>query len=71
VNAGFQLDLRRMRLSRRNHSLIETRDLDDVDPRAWLADVLERLPDHRVGEMMPCAWKASQEITRVTNAVAA
>ena len=29
--------------------------LNDVDPRAWLADVLARLPDHsahRVGDLM-------------------
>jgi len=57
------------------YSLIETCKLNDVDPRAWLADVLARLPDHpahRIGEMMPWAWKARQEAAaRVTTAVAA
>ena len=57
------------------YSLIATCKLNDVDPRAWLADVLAKLPDHpahRIGEMMPWAWKARQEAAaRVTTAVAA
>jgi transposase len=43
------------------YSLIETCKLNDVDPRAWLADILARLPDHpanRVAELTPWAWKA-------------
>ena len=28
------------------YSLIETCKINDVDPRAWLADILRRLPDH-------------------------
>jgi transposase len=46
------------------YSLIATCKLNDVDPRAWLADVLARLPDHpahRVGELLPWAWKARPE----------
>jgi len=34
--------------------------LNDVDPRAWLADVLARLPDHsekRVAEFLPWNWQ--------------
>jgi transposase len=34
--------------------------LNGVDPRAWLADVLSRLPDHparRIGELLPWNWK--------------
>jgi transposase len=41
--------------------LIETCQLNDVDPYAWLADVLAKLPDHpaqRVAELLPWAWKA-------------
>ena len=57
------------------YSLIETCKLNDVDPRAWLADVLARLPDHpahRVGELLPWAWKASREAeARATTAIAA
>ena len=43
------------------YSLIETCKLNDVDLRAWLAEVLARLPDHpahRVKELTPWAWKA-------------
>jgi transposase len=46
------------------YSLIATCKLNDVDPRAWLADVLARLPDHpahRVSELMPWAWKTWQQ----------
>ena len=57
------------------YSLTETCKLNYVDPRAWLADVLAKLPDHpahRIGEMMPWAWKARQEAAaHVTTAVAA
>jgi transposase len=43
--------------------LIETCKLNEVDPQAWLADVLARLPDHpakRTTELLPWAWKAAQ-----------
>jgi transposase len=42
------------------YTLIETCKLNDVDPRAWLADALARLPDHpacRVEELLPWNWK--------------
>jgi transposase len=45
------------------YTLVQTCRLNDVDPRAWLADVLARLPDHsvqRVSELMPWAWKATR-----------
>ena len=51
------------------YSLIETAKLNDVDPRAWLADVLARLPDHparRIGELLPWNWK-----THIVTAAAA
>ena len=38
------------------YSVIETCKLNDVDPRAWLAYVLEKLPDYpakRVGDLLP------------------
>src|SRR3954469_18686730 len=41
--------------------LVETAKLDGVDPQAWLADVLARLPDHpakRVGDLLPWNWSA-------------
>jgi transposase len=42
------------------YSLVETCKLCDVDPRAWLADVLARLNDHpakRIVELLPWNWK--------------
>jgi transposase len=45
------------------YTLIETAKLNDVDPQAWLADVLDRLPDHpakKIGELLPWNWKASE-----------
>lgn len=45
------------------YSLIETAKLNDVDPLAWLADVLARLPDHparRIDELLPWNWQAMQ-----------
>ena len=45
------------------YTLIETAKLNDVDPRAWLADVLKRLPDHpaqRIDELLPWSWKTGQ-----------
>ena len=41
------------------YTLIATAKLNGVDPRAWLADVLARLPDHpmrRIGELLPWQW---------------
>jgi transposase len=41
------------------YTLIETAKLNDVDPLAWLADVLARLQDHpakRLGELLPWNW---------------
>jgi transposase len=40
-------------------TLIMTAKLNDVDPLAWLADVLARLPDHpakRIHELLPWNW---------------
>jgi hypothetical protein len=38
------------------YALIETANLNDIDPQAWLADVLPRLPDHpanRIDRLLP------------------
>src|SRR5215472_1867445 len=43
-------------------TLIQTARLNDVDPRAWLADVLGRLPGHpakHMHELLPWNWKAN------------
>jgi transposase len=45
------------------YTLIGTYKLNDVDPRAWLADVLARLADHpahRVAELLPWNWKVAR-----------
>jgi transposase len=42
------------------YSLIVTAKLNDVDPRAWLADVLARIADHpvqRLDELLPWKWR--------------
>jgi transposase len=41
-------------------TLIETAKLNDVDPEAWLADVLRRIADHpalRLHELLPWNWR--------------
>ncbi len=41
------------------YSLIITAKLNDIDPRAWLADVLRRIADHpasRLHELLPWNW---------------
>jgi transposase len=41
------------------YSLIVTAKLNDVDPRAWLADVLARIADHpasRLDQLLPWSW---------------
>jgi len=46
------------------YTLIETAKLNDVDPRAWLADVLARLQDHpakRIAELLPWNWKPQKQ----------
>jgi transposase len=42
------------------YTLIQTAKLNDIDPHAWLADVLARIQDHpvkRVDELLPWNWK--------------
>jgi len=41
------------------YTLIATAKLNDVDPQAWLADMLARLPDHpawRIDQLLPWEW---------------
>ena len=45
------------------YTLIQTARLNNVDPQAWLADVLARLPDHpasKVADLLPWSWQAAQ-----------
>jgi transposase len=49
------------------YSLIATAKLNDVDPRAWLADVLARIADHpasRLHELLPWHWAPSTGLER-------
>jgi transposase len=44
------------------YSLIVTAKLNDVDPRAWLADVRTRINDHpaaHLHELLPWSWRAA------------
>lgn len=43
------------------YTLIETAKLNDIDPHAWLADVLARIaetPAQRMSDLLPWNWKA-------------
>ncbi len=46
------------------YTLIVTAKMNDVDPQAWLADVLARIadtPKSRLAELLPWNWKAAHE----------
>jgi transposase len=46
------------------YTLIETCKLNDVDPQAWLTDILARLQDHparRIDELLPWNWLRARE----------
>ena len=50
------------------YSLIVTAKLNDIDPRAWLADVLDRIADHpasRLDELLPWHWAREVERHRL------
>ena len=43
------------------YTLIQTAKLNDVDPQAWLADLLRRINEHniqRLDKLLPWNWKA-------------
>ena len=53
------------------YSLIVTAKLNDVDPQAWLADVLGRIATHpssRIAELLPWNWQASRTAAREAQA---
>ncbi|MGY4265124.1 MULTISPECIES: IS66 family transposase [unclassified Bradyrhizobium] len=76
--------IRPVKLGRKNHlfagsdaggerwailcSLIETAKLNDVEPYAYLADILQRMVDghpvNRLDELFPWAWKAANPVNR-------
>jgi transposase len=49
-------------------TLIMTAKLNDIDPQAWLADVLARINDHaihRLDELLPWNWAPERERRKV------
>jgi transposase len=43
------------------YTLIQTAKLNDIDPQAWLADVLARIadtPQTKLAELLPWKWAA-------------
>jgi transposase len=45
------------------YSLVQTCKLNNVDPQAWLADVLARLPDYpanKIADLLPWNWQAAR-----------
>ena len=49
------------------YTLIGTAKLNDVDPQAWLADVLGRIadtPQTRLDELLPWNWAPRQKLDR-------
>src|SRR4029450_1174256 len=54
------------------YTLVATAKLTDVDPRAWLADVLARIADHpanRIDELLPWNWKPPAQTQRAARHV--
>jgi transposase len=48
------------------YTLIETAKLNDIDPQAWLTDVLSRIADHKINrldELMPWHWPQRRDGT--------
>ena len=45
------------------YSLIVTAKMNDIDPQAWLADVLGRIAEHpasRLDELLPWNWRPAK-----------
>jgi hypothetical protein len=45
------------------YTLIGTAKLNDIDPQAWLAEVLARIADHpahQLEQLLPWHWKAAR-----------
>ncbi|KJS25732.1 MAG: hypothetical protein VR75_09825 [Hyphomonadaceae bacterium BRH_c29] len=50
------------------YTLLQTAKLNDVDPQAWLADVLSRIadtPSSRLAGLLPWNWKRRQDAQKV------
>ena len=51
------------------YTLIETAKLSNLDPQAWLADVLHRIPEHpsnRIDELLPWNRKPDKALSEAT-----
>jgi hypothetical protein len=49
------------------YSLIITAKMNDVDPQAWLAEILARIAGHsvhRIDELLPWNWRSSAPASR-------
>ena len=49
-------------------TLIQTAKLNDIDPQAWLADVLARIANHplnKLDEMLPWNWAAAKSARKL------
>jgi transposase len=49
------------------YTLTQTAKLNDVDPKAWLADILKRIADHpfnRIADLLPWNWKNTRQLPR-------
>ena len=45
-------------------TLIETAKMNGLDPQAWLADILDRIHDHKINrldELLPWLWQAKRQ----------
>jgi hypothetical protein len=46
------------------YTLIGTAKLNDIDPQAWLADVLKRIAEHpaqKLDQSLPWHWKTEKQ----------
>ena len=44
-------------------TLIETEKMNGLDPQAWLADILDRIHDHKINrldELLPWLWRTAR-----------
>ena len=54
-------------LGNAGYTLIVSCKMNDIDPQAWIADALARMPDitvSRLPELLPWNWKADRETVK-------